>query len=187
MKLETLTYELVREQIIEMIDAGEKITVRNVLARVGGTTAIIASYVKQWHLEQRINIDDDNFSTDLKRAIIIDRKKAIKEAIASYTSKYLDLTNLLTETEQLLSEKDNSHNKLANDFKDMQLKADNDKIRLETQIQALEKSQDNLKQQLEMLQNRFEAITDDKYAAIKDSAVWEAKYRELQQKLKAKN
>ena len=186
MKIETLTYEIVRNQINEMVLAGEKITVRNVRGRVGGKMATVADYLKQWHLEQRIQISDDDFSIELKKAIIIDRKNITDMVIASYDSKYLDLAKTLVEVGELLNEKEDTCTKLESEFKTLKLETDAHKIKLETQLNGLEKANSDLKKQLELLQNKLDTTTNDKYAVVKDCAVWESKYNELSKQMQDK-
>lgn len=186
MKIETLTYEIVRDQINEMVEAGEKITVRNVRARTGGKMATIADYLKQWHLEQRIQISDDDFSIELKKAIILDRKNISDSIVKSYDTKYLELSKLLIETNELLSEKENLCDKLEADIKELTLQTNSNKIKLETQLNGLEKANIELKQQIELLQSKLDIAINDKHSVAKDCAVWESKYNELSKQATAK-
>lgn len=186
MKIETLTYEIVRDQINEMVNAGEKITVRNVRGRVGGKMATIADYLKQWHLEQRIQISDDDFSIELKKAIILDRINITNAVVKSYDSKYLDLAKMLTEIGDLLNEKEDICAKLELELKELKLQTNTDKIKLETQLDGLEKSNNELKKQLEVLQGKLDTAVNDKHVVAKDCAVWESKYNELSKQTHAK-
>ena len=68
-------------------------------------------------------------------------------------------------------------------FKTLKLETDAHKIKLETQLDGLEKANNDLKKQLELLQNKLDTATTDKYVVVKDCAVWESKYSELSKQM----
>ncbi|MBP9777714.1 MAG: hypothetical protein KBD25_00865 [Rickettsiaceae bacterium] len=53
-KTEVFTYELVSAKIKELHDAGEKITVKNVLSKTDGSVGKIADFIKCWKDQNRM-------------------------------------------------------------------------------------------------------------------------------------
>ena len=49
MKNQPLNYEAVCVHIRELQASGEKVTVRNLIAKTGGKTAVITAYLRQWY------------------------------------------------------------------------------------------------------------------------------------------
>lgn len=184
MKTEAITYNQVVKQIQEMADNGEKITVRNVRMRTGGTNAKIAEFVRQWNEEQMIDIHDDNFSESLKIAIINDRNSAVDKAVTSYQSQLAESNNLFKETQGLLAEKEDIITKLTMELETIKTSANVENTKLSLKIDGLEKLQSELKGQAEDLQNKLEKATNEKHNSDKLAAVWESKYNELKEQLK---
>ena len=100
MKLETVTYELVRGHIDDLVKAGEKITIANVLARSGGSAGKIADFVKRWKNEQRL-INAYSISDQMLTAIIAENNIAVKKAVADKEKEIADMQALLTELQEI--------------------------------------------------------------------------------------
>ena len=112
------TYNEVCKIINEMVSSCEKITVRNVLARVGGTSAKVAEYVKRWHEERNSQVENV-ISDVLQQAIVADRNIVVNKAVEDYRKKVVflndtmqDLQSILKEREELLVDCNNKIEKL---------------------------------------------------------------------------
>lgn len=80
MKTKHINYAMVADEIQKLSNAGEKITVRNVLARTGGSFAEISSYIKQWHSE-RLAIKEYAISDTLAGAVVAEMKITVENAL----------------------------------------------------------------------------------------------------------
>ncbi len=80
MKTKHINYAMVADEIQKLSNAGEKITIRNVLARTGGSFVEISSYIKQWHSE-RLAIKEYAISDTLAGAIVAEMKITVENAL----------------------------------------------------------------------------------------------------------
>src|SRR5688572_29286752 len=156
MKIEAISYEEVREKIKQMLEVGEKINIRNVRMRTGGKSATIMDFVKRWHNEQMLNIHDDNFSDDLKKAIIFEKNSAVDKAVETYKTQIVQLTNTLKEAQDLLADEELANNKLKAELEQSKSAASIDNAKLSLKIEGLEKLQTELKEQLAILHGKIE-------------------------------
>jgi hypothetical protein len=184
MKIESASYEDVRDHIRDMVDADEKFTVRNVRMRAGGKSSTIGEYVKRWHLEQGIKISEEDFSTDLKKAIIIDRNLIIHRATESYKLQIEKLQDVIKEQQELMVEHEAAYENLSYELTTAKSQATIENTKLVVQVANLEKSTTELKERLQSTQEKLELVTQEKNTAVKDAAVWESKYNELKQQPK---
>ena len=181
MKLEGINYENTVVTINEMLNAGEKITVRNIRARTGGKNSTVAEFKKRWEEEQRIEITDDILSDDLKRAIIADRNSVVQKIKESYETQIKNLQNTAKEEHELLKEQENTSKKLAEELENIKLQNNTEIAKLSAQIEGLKLLNSELKNQLETTQAKFDKISAEKHTAITNAAVWESKYTELKE------
>ena len=100
MKLETVTYELVRGHIDNLVKSGEKITIANVLKKSGGSAGKIADFVKRWKTEQQ-RINAYSISDQMLTAIIEENNIAVKKAVADKDTEISDMQALLIELQEI--------------------------------------------------------------------------------------
>ena len=179
MKPEGINYEDTVVTINEMLNAGEKITVRNIRSRTGGKNSTVAEFKKRWEDEQKIEITEDILSDDLKRAIIADRNNVVQKIKESYETQIKNLQNTATEEHDLLKEQENTSKKLTEELETIKLHSNAEITKLSVQIEGLNRLNTEIKTQLETAQAKLEAISAEKHTALKDAAVWESKYTEL--------
>jgi|SRR6185437_5801054 len=103
MKHETVTYEVVCAEINQLHSEGEKISVRNVLNKTGGSFAKISDYIKRWKDDRRI-LRDDNISENLTLAIKKEIDNAIKSEIAAKNQTIDSVNSLLEESKGIITE-----------------------------------------------------------------------------------
>jgi chromosome segregation ATPase len=103
MRNETVTYELVRAEINKLHFAGEKISVRNVLNKTGGSFAKISEYIKRWKGE-RLLLRDDSISDNLTIAIKKEIDSAIRGEVAAKNQEIDTLNALLDESKSIITE-----------------------------------------------------------------------------------
>lgn len=104
MRTATLTYEVVCAQINELVQSGEKITVRNVIAKTGGSTTKVMDFVKRWREESNISKfhPDLDISEELQRALLIDKSAAVAKTASAYKTQLTDLEALLQESSEII-------------------------------------------------------------------------------------
>lgn len=104
MKTATLTYEIVCAQINALVQNGEKITARNVMARTGGSATRVLEFMKRWREESNIGKlnPDLVISDELQRALLIDKSAAVAKTATAYKTQLADLESLLQEANEIL-------------------------------------------------------------------------------------
>jgi hypothetical protein len=190
MKNQVINYELVCENIQQMQALGEKITVRNVLSRTGGTTGTVAKHLKQWQAEntEAKTANTDTIASEVIQAILLDKQSAISKAVESYKAQIISLESFLQE----IGDKCNmQETQLA--IKDSELKDLNEKFIaklaiLEVQLEISKAQVLELNQQLDSEKKKLELAVDAKYQAEKDAAILVEKHSafQLQNSIKAK-
>jgi hypothetical protein len=152
-----------------MLATGEKITVRNMLSRIGGKTATIAGFLRLWHMQNSPTCNN-SLSQELLQAILNDRNVAIAKALSDSKFKLKNLDLLLQE--------------LNDKFKAQELEINNKEkayhLLKEQYTNELAMLQARLKQQLHSLQDKLTVITEEKHEAVKQAAVWQTKYEQSQ-------
>jgi hypothetical protein len=96
MKSQTLNYERFCEQVAIMQEAGEKLTVRNILARTGGTTQTVAGYLKQWGQNAQ-KYPQSAIADEIVLAIMRDKELAIGKATEEHKAQINQLEAILQE------------------------------------------------------------------------------------------
>ena len=190
MRSQLINYELVCENIQQMQALGEKITVRNVLARTGGTTGTVAKHLKQWQAEntEAKTANTDTIASEVIQAILLDKQSAISKAVESYKAQIISLESFLQE----IGDKCNmQETQLA--IKDSELKDLNEKFIaklaiLEVQLEISKAQVLELNQQLDSEKKKLELAVDAKYQAEKDVAILVEKHAafQLQNSIKSK-
>lgn len=104
MKTATITYEIVCKEINELVQNGEKITVRNVLARTGGSVSRIMEFIKLWREENNISklTLGLGISEELQRALLLDKSAAVAKTATAYKTQLADMDTLLQEANEIL-------------------------------------------------------------------------------------
>ncbi len=179
MKNQPLNYDEVCAQINNLLTAGEKITVRNVIAKTGGKTAMIANYLKQWHAENNNPVDND-IADEIKQAILLDKNTAIINAVTAYKTQVANLESVLQELSDKIStgekqiETQNAEIKALNEQSIAKLAV------LQAQIDAFNIHRQELKQQLAESQGSLGVAIREKHESAKQAAIWQTKYEQLQ-------
>jgi Plasmid replication region DNA-binding N-term. len=150
MKTATLTYELVCAQINELVQNGEKITVRNVLSRTGGSTARLLEFIKRWREENNIGKlnPDLVISDELHRALLIDKSAAVAKTATAYKIQLTDIELLLEESNEILKSQELQLAESAKEINDLKQRVatltnneNNYKEKLKTQAEKINADQ----------------------------------------------
>jgi chromosome segregation ATPase len=158
MKHETVTYEVVRTEINKLHFEGEKISVRNVLNKTGGSFAKISDYIKRWKDERRI-LRDDTISENLTLAIKKEINDALKSEIAAKNQALDSVTSLLEESKSIITE----YEAKICDYDEIQQKlllAQEDVNKLETKAKKLMDDYIKLASENKVLNQKLETSTN---------------------------
>lgn len=90
MKTKSVTYEIVAKEIEALNLAGEKITVRNVLAHTGGSAGVVAEYIRRWQNQRRL-VRSYNVSDSLLSAVMSEIEIAVNEALKVKGQELIEL------------------------------------------------------------------------------------------------
>jgi chromosome segregation ATPase len=202
MKTESITYDLVAARINEMNLSGEKVTVRNVLARTGGSAAKIANFIKKWQNERLVQASS-TISEELLLSIIRERDMAVKQATEIHNQRIINLESLGRELEEIIVEKDSQLEESAQ--AKQQLLAIQERVTILehdlatareqkdqslTEVAALKTQLDNANTQLERatlenneLHAKLATVTQKLYQTEQHATTWRAKAEQLQQQV----
>lgn len=191
MKNQVISYESTCENIQQMQGLGEKITVRNILTRTGGTTGTIAKHLRQWQAEN-VEVKTGNIeiiANEIVQAILMDKKSAVVKAVESYQTQIIGLNAVIQE----LGDKCDLQ-ELQLITKDTEIKDLNEKFIaklavLEVQLEMSKTHGLELSQELNKEKEKIELAIDAKYQAEKDAAILVEKHASFQRQseIKAKN
>jgi hypothetical protein len=148
MKPTTITYELICKQINELLQNGEKITVRNVIAHTGGQVSRVIEFIKRWREENNIgklNMDL-NISEELQRALLLDKATAITRATTIYKTQIADVETLSQEANEIIKTQELQ---LIDNIKQLDS--------ITQQVSALCNNEDNYKQNIKILEGKHSA------------------------------
>jgi chromosome segregation ATPase len=191
MRVPTISYELVVAKINELKQQGEKITVQNVIARSGGTTAKVAEYIRRWYKEQSV-IEEQPLSQELLVAIAKEKQAAIEQVTKLKDQEIKSLEALLHELEELTKQSDVKLSEL--DIVKQQLVANQEKSALlEKSLTDERLAKDKLIEEQAALKNKLaeqqdiayklDTVTKEKLQAEKDVIMWKTKAEQLQEQL----
>ncbi len=169
-----ITYDEVKTVINEMVNSGEKITVKNLISRAGGNIVRISDFIKQWRSEQEIQIDDKTIPDDLKIAIAKYRASSINDTVNIYKGKIDTLESLNIELKQIVAEQAST---IENSQKQIE-EYKNYMILAKENININQVTIDDIKNQLKLLQDKLELTTKEKFEAEKNAQILEFKYNE---------
>jgi len=176
-------YNAVVAVIEELQKSGEKITVRNVMARSGGATAKIIKYINKWRDSQLAAVSkasstmSDDYLDALRKLIIAEQVKLVQSEVA-------ELTKQLSSKDQLLNELAEINNQLQLniDEKSKQIKSAGDQVaKYEQEISGLgkdiealnrqhEKEVELLNKQIHSLEAKFQEANNLVYDLVRKSA-----------------
>jgi chromosome segregation ATPase len=195
MKTKSVTFALVAKEIDRLNLAGEKITVRNVLARTGGSAGTISEFIKRWQNQQR-SMRAYSISDDMVSAFITEVEGAINEALKVKERELID-TNLLND--ELKAVNNDLEAKLL-DYSETKQQLLSNKERcaiLEQELHSVRKSYDEMvgkfavlnqnledvKVKLSKVEKLLPQVEREKNNALKELAVYRAKAEQLQEQL----
>ncbi len=185
MKARVLDYPLFCKHVEQMQASGEKITVRNILARTGGTTSKVAEYLKQWHIHNATqSIGENAVAHEVLQAIILDKQSSISKAVEIYKTQITQLESLTEELSDRCSTQE-----LELDAKDTEIRVINNQYltklaTADAQLTMFEAQTLEFKQQIKEQNDKLELALAAKYQAEKQVAVLETKLIEFESKLR---
>lgn len=188
MKKSALSFEDVSKEITEMLLSGEKITIRNVMSRVGGKTTTIADYLRRWHLQNNEKLSQENtVSDEVVQAILTEQSLAIAVAVTGHKTQIKYLEGLVQELNEMIGSKEKQLDAKCSELQNLNEKRITENAKIQEQNAGYELLNKELKQQLARLQEKLEIMSNEKHEAIKEAAVWQTKYEQQPSNSKPKN
>lgn len=108
MKTETVTYEKFLIVVQKMAESGEKLSVRSVLSRLGGSFGKVSDFLKRYN-QDRANANQaqqSNISDSLRQAILSEVGRAVGEAKLALESQLQQAIEHLQEANEKLAEQE---------------------------------------------------------------------------------
>lgn len=108
MKTEQVIYDKFSQTVQKMIENGEKLTVRSVLSRTGGSFGKISDFLKRFEQERAyLNLSkQSDISDTLRQSILSEVGRAVGEARSVLEIQIQQLTTHLEEANERLSEQE---------------------------------------------------------------------------------
>ena len=159
MKPEQVTYEKFSQITQKMVDNGEKLTVRNVHGRLGGSFGKISEFLKRWEQERAyLNlVKQGDISDSLRQSMLSEIGKAVGDAKAALETQLQQMTSHLEEANEKLKEQE----QLIDDSSEQLIELKEKLVQSNQIIKDDEVSNHDLKQKLESsIQEKILAITD---------------------------
>ena len=180
MKKPALSFEAVSKEITEMLLSGEKITIRNVMSRVGGKTTTIADYLRRWHLQndEKMSNYENTLSDEVVQAILNEQSLAIAVAVTRHKTQIKYLEGLVQELNEMIGSKEKQLEEKCTELQHLNEKRITENAKIQEQNAGYELLNKELKQQLATLQEKLEIVSNEKHEAIKEAAVWQTKYEQ---------
>lgn len=190
MKTEQVTYDKFSQTVQKMIENGEKLTVRSVLSRTGGSFGKISDFLKRFEQERAyLNLSkQSDISDTLRQSILSEVGRAVGETRAALETQLQQLTTHLEEANERLNEQEKTIEENSEIIRDSKEKL--------TLAQQISKDHEFLSRELSdklelAIKEKTLAITDAAKSKLqlersdKDNAEMKQQIRELQSKVEA--
>lgn len=190
MKSEQVTYDKFCQVAAKMLENEEKLTVRAVHGRLGGSFSKISAYLKQFQQERAYMSASrqSDISDSLRQAVLAEIGKAVDETKIALEKQLRQVTEQLDEANEQLSAQEAAIADLQNDFANSKEK-----------LAISKKGVDDLQSELKNMAAQLDTAQKEKVLAIteaaksnlqlersdKDNAEFKVKIKELQEKVDA--
>ena len=188
MKSEQITYDKFCQVVAKMLENEEKLTVRAVHGRLGGSFSKISTYLKQFEQERAYmsSSRQSDVSDSLRQAVLAEIGKAVDETKMALEKQLRQVTEQLDEANEQLSVQEAAIVELQNELANTK-----EKLALSKKsVDDLQSEQKNMVAQLETAQKeKVLAITDAAKSNLqlersdKDNAEFKTRIKELQEKV----
>ena len=161
MKTEQLTYDIFSTMVQKMVENGERLTVRSVNNRLGGSFGKISEFLKRWEQERAYLslVQQGDISGNLRQAMLSEVGRAVGEAKAVLEAQLQQITEHLDEANEKLTEQEKEIEDSSEMVRDLKEKL----------VLANQMIKDNDVANHDLIE-KLKAITEEKILAITDAA-----------------
>lgn len=196
MNVERITQDMIMSKIGEMVAAGEKLSIRNIMAKTGGSPAKATEAKNAYFDLQQKQIDPA--SDELLAAITNDKIVAVAKARTEDVARIKSQEETIAELKEIITQSEVKNEKTQQEKAEMaaKLAATTTKIKLlEEELKTANDQKDTvlsevatLKQQLQTASDKIaqlEKDTQEKAKLEQDCTAWKAKAEQAQEQLTA--
>ena len=124
MKTEQVTYDSFCQVAQKMLEIGEKLTVRSVHGRLGGSFGKLSEFLKCWKQERAYLslVNQRDISDSLRQAMLSEVGRAVSEAKASLEAQLRQVSEHLEEANEKLTEQEKIIDNAAETVRDLKEK-----------------------------------------------------------------
>lgn len=161
MKTEQITYDKFCQMVQKMVENSEKLTVRSVHSRLGGSFGKISEFLKRWEQERAyLNlVKQGDISDTLRQAMLSEVGRAVSEAKTALETQLQQVSDHLEEANEKLTEQEKMIEESSETVRDLK-----EKLVLAQQIS---KEHENAHRDLG---DKLESAIKEKTLAITDAA-----------------
>lgn len=124
MKTEQITYDKFSQMVQKMIENGEKLTVRSIHGRLGGSFSKLSEFLKRWEQERAyLNLAKQaDISDPLRQAMLSEVGRAVSEAKAAIEIQLQQVSDHLGEANEKLTEQEKIIEEGSDEIRDLKEK-----------------------------------------------------------------
>lgn len=161
MKTEQITYDKFSQMAQKMVENGEKLTVRSVHSRLGGSFGKLSEFLKRWEQERAYlnSAKQTDISDALRQAMLNEVGRAVREAKEALETQLKQVSDQLEEANEKLAEQEKTIEENSETLRDLK-----EKLVLAQQIS---KDHENTHRNLS---DKLESAIKEKTSAITDAA-----------------
>lgn len=187
----SITYAQVAEACQALLGEGQKITLRAIVARSGGSPNAVLQLWKQWQKEQEditLAALDEELSPSVKQVILAECGRKVAAVKTHYAKKITESHQQWQEMQTFLQEAEQQKQQLQNELTETQIKLVEQNARISFHEQQLTEADKRLKEiesQYQSMLVAHERSLAEKIMIEKQAADWQNHCRRYEQELKA--
>lgn len=186
-----ITYQQVAEACRALLGENQKLTLRAIVAKTGGSPNTVLQFWKQWQREQEditMAALDEELSHSIKQAILAECARKVSAVKAHYAHKMTEFDQQWRDLQALAQEAESQKQQLENHLHETQTQLMEQKVHLNLYEQRLteanQRAEDKEKQHQATL-IAYERSQAEKNLLEKQATEWRDHYYRCEQELKA--
>jgi len=178
------TYEAFKTAANQLENEGERISVRSVRAKIGGSNSKLMECLRQWKSEKQLVDEIDEFiSEPFRQALLAERGRAVKQTRERLEKQLTDEKNSTQETLILLVETEKMCAQHGERIKALEANYQKTVLNFEQQVAGLKARLKDEESREESLMQQLERLRTGKHQAEVESAVAKSHYEALKKQL----
>lgn len=187
----SITYSQVAEACQTLLGEGQKITLRSIVAKSGGSPNVVLQFWKQWQREQEeitLAALDEDLSPSVKQAILAECARKVSLIKTHFAKKITESDQQWQDIQALMQKADQQKQQLQSELAETQTRLLEQNARISLHEQQLAEADKRLKD----MEGRYQAILiahersqAEKIMMEKQASDWQDHYHRREQELKA--